>query len=51
MFEMDFAVERGLPADLERIPAALAQLRPLREAGRFDFGLPALEGWLAELLG
>jgi aminoglycoside/choline kinase family phosphotransferase len=44
------AGERGRSAYLERIPPALADLRTLQAVGRFDFGLPALEAWLARVL-
>ena len=41
---------RKQTAFLEKIPPALAELRALQAAGHFDFGLPALEGWLARVL-
>lgn len=47
----DLAVTRNRADYLERIPPAVADLRSLLEAGRFDFGLPALERWLGAVLG
>ena len=47
----ELGVTRDQPELLERIPAALADLRALYQAGRFDFGLPALEAWLEEVIG
>jgi len=41
---------RKQTAFLEKIPPALAELRALQAAGRFAFGLPALEAWLARVL-
>jgi aminoglycoside/choline kinase family phosphotransferase len=35
---------------LDKIPPALAELRALQAAGRLDFGLPALQAWLARVI-
>ena len=47
---------QGKPGYLERIPPALEDLGNLLRAGRFGLGsdglgLPALEGWLGEVVG
>lgn len=47
----ELGVTRHRADYLERIPPAVAGLRSLLEAGRFDFGLPALERWLGDVLG
>ena len=47
----ELGVTRNRADYLERIPPAVAGLRALLEAGRFDFGLPALERWLEAVLG
>ena len=47
----ELGLSRNRPAMLEQIPPAMAGLRILLKAGRFDFGLPALERWLGEVLG
>ena len=44
------AVAEGKPEYLEKIQPALATLRELFRAGRFDLGLPALEQWLLAAL-
>ncbi|MEE8435576.1 MAG: phosphotransferase [bacterium] len=47
----ELGVTRNRADYLERIPPAVSDLRALLEAGRFDFGLPALKRWLEEVLG
>ncbi len=42
---------RKQTAFLAKIPPALAELRRLQAGGAFAFGLPALEAWLARVLG